>query len=160
MDLSLCLTQYINYSHLCSSPDSQAATQYGFRPHRGTAQPLFIVRRSMEWSEMTSKPRNHLCLDWKQAFDPLDHSAMIIALRRFGLSRKSLAVMNHNAKGSVGSGIRQGRPLSHYYLFIMVLTVTMEDGDWDLAAQGVARNAWSVAIDPPRTQNMPMIPCS
>ena len=110
-------------------------------------------------SEMTSNPLHYLFLDWKQAFDSLDHNAMIIALRIFGLSNKSLAVINsiytnptvftrgpddHNAKGNVGSGIRQGCPLS-LYLFIIVLTVIMEDVDWDLASQGVARNTWSVA---------------
>ena len=70
------------------------STQYGFRPHRGTTQPLFVLRRSMEWSEMTSNPLHYLFLDWKQAFDSLDHNAMIIVLRRFGLSNKSLAVIN------------------------------------------------------------------
>ena len=135
------------------------STQYGFRPHRGTTQPLFILRRSMEWSEMTSNQLHYLFLDWKQAFDSLDHNAMLIALRRLGLSRKSLAVIqsiyedptfftkgpdDHTAKGKVGAGIRQGCPLSPY-LFIMVLTVIMEDVDRELATQGVARNTWSVA---------------
>ena len=51
---------------------------------------------------------------------------------------------DHNPKVSVGSGITQGCPLNPY-LFIIVLTVIMEDVDWQLAAQGVARNTWSVA---------------
>jgi len=135
------------------------STQYGFRPQRGTTQPLFVLRRSMEWAEMTANPLHYLFLDWKQAFDSLDHNAMLIALHRIGLSRKSLAVIksiyadptfytkgpdDHTAQGKVGAGIRQGCPLSPY-LFIMVLTVIMEDVDRDLAAQGIARNTWSVA---------------
>ena len=97
------------------------STQYGFRSQRGTQQPLFILRRSMEWAEMTNNPLYYLFLDWKQAFDSLDHNAMLVALQRFGLSRKSLAVESsiykdpsfitkglddHTATGKVGSGIR------------------------------------------------------
>ena len=62
------------------------ATQFGFRAHKGTKQPLFILRRAMEWSLMTATPLHVLSLDWKQAFDSLDHTAMITALKRFGLS--------------------------------------------------------------------------
>ena len=95
----------------------------------------------MEWAEMTYNTLHYPFLDWKQAFDSLDHNAMLVALRRFGLSRKSLEVISsiyqdptfitkgpddHTAKGSVGAGIRQGCPLSPY-LFIMVLTVVLED---------------------------------
>ena len=62
-------------------------TQYGFRPQRGTRHPLFILRRAMEWSDMTNNPLKLLFLDWKQAFDSLDHIAMLIALERLGQSR-------------------------------------------------------------------------
>ena len=43
-------------------------TQYGFRPKRSTAEPLFCVRR--------------LFLDWEKAFDKIDHEKMFQALWR------------------------------------------------------------------------------
>ena len=132
-------------------------TQYGFRAKRGTAHPLFILRRSMEWSEMTNTPLYFLFLDWKQAFDSIDHNSMIVALRRFGVSSRALNIITsiykdpifyttglegQREQGTVGSGIRQGCPLSPY-LFVMVLTVLFEDADWGLLEKGIPTNTWS-----------------
>ena len=101
-------------------------TQYGFRASRGTKHPLFILRRAMEYSTMTSNPMHCLFLDWKQAFDSVDHTALMIALERFGLSNKMLkliegiyqaptfevkGICHTAAKGQVQAGIRQGCPL-------------------------------------------------
>ena len=134
------------------------ATQYGFRASRGTIHPLFILRRAMEWSEMTSNPLYFLFLDWKQAFDSIDHNSMLIALKRFGVSERALNIIKslytdptffttglegEQAKGKVGSGIRQGCPLSPY-LFVMVLSVIFEDLDWELLSRNVPTNSWSV----------------
>ena len=133
-------------------------TQYGFRASRGTIHPLFILRRAMEWSEMTNNPLYFLFLDWKQAFDSIDHNSMLIALKRFGVSTRALNIIQslytdptffttgldgEPAKGTVGSGIRQGCPLSPY-LFVMVLSVIFEDLDWDLLSRNVPTNSWSV----------------
>ena len=97
-------------------------TQFGFRCGRGTRHPLFILRRSMEWAKMTNHNLHYLFLDWKQAFDSLDHTAMLKALDRFGIPPNYLSVVaslfadpnfqvvsreGHVAKGKVGSGIRQ-----------------------------------------------------
>ena len=133
------------------------ATQFGFRAHKGTKQPLFILRRAMEWSLMTATPLHVLSLDWKQAFDSLDHTAMITALKRFGLSPLMIKAIqaiyaepkfytkgpqDHTAAGKVSAGIRQGCPLSPY-LFVIVLTVIFADIDQALLQQGTATNTWS-----------------
>ena len=143
-------------SRLCE--DDLRTSQYGFRPHRGTSQPLFVLRRAMEWANMTQRPLNLLFLDWKQAFDSIDHSALIIALRRFGLPVAELelieqfyndasfelhAASGDKANGAFGSGIRQGCPLSPY-LFIILLSVIFEDVEDLLLNKGVPTNVWSI----------------
>ena len=132
-------------------------TQSGFRAGRGTRHPLFILRRAMEWSDMTNHNLQLLFLDWKQAFDSLDHTAMLEALTRFGLSYKMVSNVRSIysaptfqtkgpegaiAEGKVGAGIRQGCPLSPY-LFIIVLSVIFHDLDEELVRTGVPTNTWS-----------------
>ena len=134
-------------------------TQYGFRSHRSTTQPLFILRRAMEWATMTNHNMQLLFLDWKQAFDSLDHTAMLEALKRFGLSQRMLDTISSiyrnpvfyiqgfnqaECKGQVQAGIRQGCPLSPY-LFIVVLSVILSDLDSDLSYLGTPTNTWSVS---------------
>ena len=146
-------------SRLADSFDNRLrSTQYGFRSHRSTSQPIFILRRAMEWATMTNHNMQLLFLDWKQAFDSLDHTAMIEALKRFGLSNRMLATISSiynnpvfyvhgfnqsECQGSVHAGIRQGCPLSPY-LFVVVLSVILEDMDSDLSHLGTPKNTWSV----------------
>ena len=68
-------------------------TQFGFRARKGTRHPLFILRRAMEWSEATGQPMHHMFLDWKQAFDSIDHNSMLVALERFGISATALKII-------------------------------------------------------------------
>ena len=107
---------------------------------------------------MTSTTLHALFLDWKQAFDSIDHNAMMTALKRFGISERAFKIISslyqdpafytcsytgEKAMGGVGSGIRQGCPLSPY-LFIMVLTVVLADVDQQLLSNGTPTNTWSV----------------
>ena len=133
-------------------------SQYGFRQSRGTRHALHLLRRAMEFSDFTDKPLHLLFLDWKQAFDSVVHNTLLIDLRRFGISEDLLALIHSIydaptfevkglngvlAQGEVRAGIRQGCPLSPY-LFIMVLTVLLEDVDQALLRAGIPTNTWSV----------------
>ena len=61
------------------------STQFGFRARRSTAEPSFIIRRLQDYSAKTGHPCHILFLDWKQAFDKVNHKSLLIALRRLGV---------------------------------------------------------------------------
>ena len=134
------------------------ATQYGFRANRSTLQPLFILRRLQDYSLKTGQPMHILLLDWKMAFDMVDHESMCIAIERLGVHRhyvdiirdlykdqtfNTLGMQGSTAQAKPHTGIRQGCPLSPY-LFIMVMTVLMFDVDRRLRTHGIPTNTWSV----------------
>ena len=133
-------------------------TQYGFRANRSTLQPLFILRRLQDYSLKTGQPMHVVLLDWKMAFDKVDHESMCIAIERLGVHRHYIEIIkdlyegqSFTTLGMQGSkdtatphtGIRQGCPLSPYF-FIMVMTVLMYDVDRRLVTHGVPTNTWSV----------------
>ena len=110
-----------------------------------------------EWATMTNHNMQLLFLDWKQAFDSIDHTAMLEALKRFGLSNKMLSNVSSiyhrpmffvhgfnqsSCQGVVSAGIRRGCSLSPY-LFIIVLSVMLADLDTELARAGTPTNTWS-----------------
>ena len=59
-----------------------------------SSQPLFLLRRFMEWSRMTDHNSQLLFLDWKPAFDSVDHQRMLQALKRFGVSANAEAAVS------------------------------------------------------------------
>ena len=140
-------------------PQTCCYTRGGSPQKRSTASvPLKARRTHFSYYAAPWNNSTHLLfLDWKQAFESIDHNAMITALNRFGVSQKALDTQSiykdpifytrnftgQQEEGRVGSGIRQGCPLSPY-LFIMVLTVIMEDVDYTIASQGIATNTWSI----------------
>ena len=162
--ISLLNTTYKIYAtmlqeRLASSYDSRIRqNQYGFRRGRGTTQPLFVLRRLQDYSSRTGVPFHCLFIDWKQAFDKLDHASMIIALQRLGVHQHYLDIIQdiytdptfytvgmqgEKQHATPHTGIRQGCPLSPY-LFVMVLSVILADVDTRLLSQGVPTNTWSV----------------
>ena len=133
-------------------------TQFGFRRGKGTQQPLFIIRRLQDYSARTGQPFQLVFLDWRMAFDKVNHDSLMTALSRLGIHSHYLKVIQdfytdptfytiglHGDKshGTPHTGIRQGCPLSPY-LFIILMSVLMSDVDERLLATGVPTNTWSV----------------
>ena len=121
-------------------------TQYGFKPKRSTSQPIFILRRIIEKFERSGDSLHLLFLDWKKAFDSVNHIAVLKALQFFQVPEPLInAIMSlytsisFNVKGSFAHrqqysqhrGVRQGCPLSPL-LFIMILSHIMHDIDFSL----------------------------
>ena len=64
------------------------STQLGFRKNRSTHQPLFAIRRWMDYIEASQDKCVRTLLDWKKAFDKVHQQRMITALRRVGIPEK------------------------------------------------------------------------
>ena len=116
-------------------------TQYGFRKKRSTAHALYLARRIQDLDEQSGENVVLVLLDWEKAFDKIDQSRMMEALRRLNIPRKIIANIEaiyerpkFKAKDRESesefklqsSGIRQGCPRSSY-LFLLVMTIMFED---------------------------------
>ena len=127
-------------------------TQFGFRRRRGTQDALFIARRQIErtWAQKDGKVVL-LALDWAKAFDSVSPRSLAVALRRFGLPKEFVEMIEAiycdrtffvKDAGSTSErhrqeyGISQGCPLSPY-LFVILMTVLMTDAKATLAGLGV-----------------------
>jgi len=115
-------------------------TQFAFRRGRGTEDALFCVRRAIElaWSQRGGTI-HLLALDWAKAFDSISSTALLQALRKFGIPEPFVTMVAsiYNGRrfqvaecGSVSeqhcqhSGICQGCPLSPF-LFTIVMSILM-----------------------------------
>ena len=113
----------------------------------------------MEWSDVTSTPLHLLFLDWKQAFDSIDHNAMLIALKRFGISSRALQIISSLytgatffTKGLLGE-LSQGGVTLRYPTRLSPQPVSIYHGShcWDLL-----RKALGPPTDPRIIWNMLM----
>ena len=118
------------------------ASQYGFRPGRSTNEALSVVRRMIDAAHQRRQEGLQLVfLDWAKAFDRIKASALLCALRRFGLPQhfvdmigavyrgRSFFIHDHSGDSTTrqqSAGIAQGCPLSPF-LFILVQSVMFHD---------------------------------
>ena len=58
--------------------DTLTQTQYGFRPSRSTSHALFLTRRMQDIAEQQGSNLIITFLDWKQAFDKVQHDELYI----------------------------------------------------------------------------------
>ena len=66
-------------------------TQFGFRKKRSTAHALCLARRIQDLGEQSGENVVLVLLDWEKAFDKIDQSRMMEALRRLNIPMKIIA---------------------------------------------------------------------
>ena len=119
-------------------------TQFGFRAKRSTTHAIFVAKRLIENALAIQSGRlSMLLLDWSKAFDRVSPTAMLHALRRFGIPEKIVGMISAiysertfcirdagliSETKQQAMGIAQGCPLSPY-LFIIMLSVIFADVD-------------------------------
>ena len=65
--------------------------QHGFRPSRGTADCLFSMRRLVELARSHATPLHAAFVDFRKAFDSVNHEVMWRILKARGVPPKLLA---------------------------------------------------------------------
>ena len=122
--------------------DALWSTQFGFRPGCGTEDAIFVARRQIEIACAGRYGKiKLLALDWKKAFDSVHTQSLLDALRRFGLPRDFIDLIQRlmqdrwfyvtdcgetSAKHRQNSGISQGCTLSPF-IFVILMSVLMHD---------------------------------
>lgn len=115
--------------------------QAGFRPNRSTCDQIFAIRQAMEKAYEFQTDLHFIFVDFMQAFDKLNRTAIYITLEKYGVPHKlirlvKLSLENTKAKVCVNnkmselfqinSGVRQGDALSTL-LFNITLGAAMEN---------------------------------
>ena len=99
------------------------SSQYGFRPGHSTADALLEVTEAIRTSLNNKKQPLSIMLDFRKAFDTVNHKMLLMKLERYGirgnilsfirsyLSNRTQVLSLHNANSQphvVGSGVPQG----------------------------------------------------
>jgi len=113
-------------------------TQFGFRPHKDTRAPLFILRAITDWCASRARSCFLASLDISKAYDTVCHEVLFARLLRLGLPQQLVGLLQHcygtttyqaQVNGlltqpvPVGAGLKQGCPLSPtlFNLYVMHL---------------------------------------
>ena len=67
--------------------------QFGFRAKHSTAEALHITRRIQDYYESSGSKFFMLFLDWSKAFDKIDQTMLLDALRRLNLPDKIIRII-------------------------------------------------------------------
>ena len=141
--------------------DTLTQTQYGFRPSRSTSHALFLTRRMQDIAEQQGSNLIITFLDWKQAFDKVQHDKLYIALNRLGIHDHFIQVIKNCYRNPCffvedefgkslpkrqRSGIRQGCPLSPY-LFVLVMNVIDNDVNYHLDRRTLGTRKPGISFD-------------
>ena len=101
--------------------------QHGFMPNRGTADCLFVMRRLVETAREYRAELHAAFVDFKQAFDSVNHAVLWEVLKARGVHPKLVNMISDLYNGSrarvtahgctsdwfdLMTGVRQGCPLS------------------------------------------------
>jgi hypothetical protein len=132
--------------------DSQSRDQAGFRKTFSTSDHLLVVSQIMEKYQEYQKPIHIAFIDYTKAFDCVETSCLIDALRDQKVKEKYIRMINHlyseatariqmdnqsSATFNLGRGVKQGDPLSPK-LFNCLLEYLFKNLNWK--EKGIAIN--------------------
>ena len=135
--------------------------QYGFRPSRSTSHALFLTRPMQDIAEQQGSHLIITFLDWKQAFDKVQHDKLYNASNRLGFHDHFIQGIKNCYRNPCffvedefgkslpkrqRSGIRQGCPLSPY-LFVLVMSVIDNDVNYHLDRRTLGTRKPGISFD-------------
>jgi len=60
-----------------------------FMPQRDTIKAIYIIRRLMDLNEQAGHRGSYVLLDWEKAFANVNHTKLMLALRRYRVPEKN-----------------------------------------------------------------------
>ncbi len=118
----------MNQRLLTACKDILPDTMFGFRPHRRTSDPLFVLRHLIDMHKADKGNRFAVAfMDLSGAYDSIDRERLFHKLKHLGMSDPTISTLKHLYAGtqcivrcekgthspfSIGVGLRQGCPLS------------------------------------------------